>query len=828
MLGRSQLSSKLSRMTSGIYERRESVTLRLVPGRNTSNKTNYRLFHTLHELVELKEPLLKRITWRPFRIREQEHLWWDMILAPDAARLYVTLPAGWVDWVKGKIERMWDGVVVSVATDEDAELINFPGRATVCRLSLKRHNMFSLACDRREETHPIGDLLGVIDDLKDGEKVRLVVKFDPVNRIRWHHAAQNALKRFADGKMPKRGAGGPKDLLAMVVHVVFWIIGQAIEAFAAFLPGGGSKYESPLTLEREDKDRSEILVDGRLSRATLEKANLPAFACDVYAIAQTKDSIRGESLLTSVAGALGSEMDENNEWVRVKADSGVIKYINARQIKSRTMDKVVLSTKELAKVAQLPTAGIQDQYRKQIMASEKLSLDLPKAITQDGMAYGTAESRGRQIPVNFPKNNPDEVVKVSVFVGESGSGKTTAVINRALGALAASKSVFMYDFTNRLPLDQLLNALPTAFPEDHIVCLNYGNQAWPIGTAWNEVQYGIPGGYEDVLASEFWTFFSRYADDGVARTRRWMKKAALACAEAGCMDPLNVTLMLLSQQFREQVLKKVTDPILLATWEQWEMASEKNQVTMAEPILSRIDYLLDNRALKYCICQPSKLGPDGKSLLNFRKWADGDQRGPFLVLVHVPKVMFSASGLDAMMAWLNAKEWLMTLTRNDSLPECLVIKDEVHQIPSLAAKAEEQIVEGRKYRMGPVWAFHSLAQVEKISPSLIKILKANNPHIHLLKSDEDTYRMLKSQLLPFDVEQDLMKMDRHWSVNRWHVGGRAQVFMCKLDPPAPFIKDRTYLWDLHSRIYGRTKEEVAAEIAKREMMLFKISGKAVN
>ena len=826
MYGRSPSSSKLLPMNSGIFRRRELVTLRLVPGRGTSNKVNYRLFHTLHELGELKKSLTRRLSLKPLQLIEPEQLWWDIILTPDHARFYITLPAGeWVDWVHGKIERMWEGVIVSPANGEDNKLLEVT-TGSVYRLSLKRHNMFSLAVDRREETHPLGDILGVLDDLKEDEKVRLAVKFDPVCRVRWQSASQAAHKRFTAGQMPGRGGAKPSQVAGEFVHMVAWVLGQAMETFAAVLPGGGSaKYRSPLTLQREDKARNEVLVDGRLSRHTFEKANLPVFGCECYVVAQAKDNTRGESIITSVVGALASEMDDNNEWTRIKMNGNTIEGINTRRVKRQGVDRVALSTKELAKIAQLPTAGIQDQYRRQVMASEKLSLDLPAVLTGSGMPYGVAETRGKKVPVNFPATSPDEVVKVSIFVGESGSGKTTAVINRALGALAKGKSVFAYDFTNRQPLDQLLNALPLEFPDDHVVCLDYGNRAFPIGTAWTEVRYGISGGSEDVLSSEFWTFFSRYADDGVARTRRWMKKAALACAQAGCLDPLNVTLMLISKQFRSNVLKNVTDPVLPATWAQWDKASDSNQITMAEPVLSRIDYLLDNRALKNCICQPPKLGRDGQPLVDFRKWADGDTGGPYVVLIHVPKVVFSAAGLDAMMAWLNAKEWLMALTRDENMNECLIIKDEVHQIPSLAAKAEEQIVEGRKYRVGHVWTFHSLAQVEKISPSLIKILKANNPNLHLLKSDEDTYKILKNQLQPFDIEMDLLKMNRWWAVNRWHVGGKSQVFMCKLNGAPETVKDRSYLWEAHSKKYGRPVNEVVQDITKREMMLFNVMEK---
>ena len=66
-------------------------------------------------------------------------------------------------------------------------------------------------------------------------------------------------------------------------------------------------------------------------------------------------------------------------------------------------------------------------------------------------------------------------------------------------------------------------------------------------------------------------------------------------------------------------------------------------------------------------------------------------------------------------------------------------------------------------------------------------------------------------------------MDRHWAVNRWHVGGKAQVFMCSLHGPAKVVKDRLSLWELHSRIYGRPMKDVATEIAAREMMLFEMT-----
>jgi hypothetical protein len=240
--------------------------------------------------------------------------------------------------------------------------------------------------------------------------------------------------------------------------------------------------------------------------------------------------------------------------------------------------------------------------------------------------------------------------------------------------------------------------------------------------------------------------------------------------------------------------------------------------------VNRLSQILSHRKLKRSLCQAPKLGHDGKPLIDFVKWANGDERGPYLVLIYVPKTVYGPDGLDTFMGWYNAKEWLATQTRDEDDPECLIFKDEVHQIPSLAAKAFEQIVETRKYRVGQNWAFHSWAQVKKINPHLYEVLAANNPNICLLKSDESTYKMLANILQPFTLMEDLLPMENHWSVNRWRVNEKDETFMCKLIGPPPKVKDRTYLWDLHSRIYGRPKEEVDVDVARREIQMFQLSG----
>jgi len=73
----------------------------------------------LHSLGELRQGLRARISLRPFGILEKEQVWWDIVLSQDSIRFYITLPKGeWSSWAKAKIERLWDGVVVSEASEK--------------------------------------------------------------------------------------------------------------------------------------------------------------------------------------------------------------------------------------------------------------------------------------------------------------------------------------------------------------------------------------------------------------------------------------------------------------------------------------------------------------------------------------------------------------------------------------------------------------------------------------------------------------------------------------------------------------------------------------
>ncbi len=193
---------------------------------------------------------------------------------------------------------------------------------------------------------------------------------------------------------------------------------------------------------------------------------------------------------------------------------------------------------------------------------------------------------------HFPVSHYDTLCLLRVFIWEMGSGKTVAGSSFALGVLRAGFSCFALDVADGQLVDRVRDGLPTGFPKDHIVVLDVGNLEHPIPLDWSEVALGGRR-LANRRAAQFCEFYSRFTDDPGGRTRRWIKKAA----EATGGDIFGSVLILISDAYRRERLKKIEDPMVKIAWEQFDAMTHAAQRQLAEPVMNRIDYLLDDDPL---------------------------------------------------------------------------------------------------------------------------------------------------------------------------------------------------------------------------------------
>lgn len=149
----------------------------------------------------------------------------------------------------------------------------------------------------------------------------------------------------------------------------------------------------------------------------------------------------------------------------------------------------------------------------------------------------------------------------------------------------------------------------------------------------------------------------------------------------------------------------------------WNATSESDRQAIIRPIQTRISMLMDEERIADHTLQPDRTDENGKPLISFRKWADGD-KFPYFVGIRIPKDFFLETGTDALATFVISKLWLAILSRYD-IPKdqrrpCVFIQDEPHQFPSALELYRSVVRESRKWRLKLMWLGHTLEDFKDI------------------------------------------------------------------------------------------------------------------
>lgn len=552
---------------------------------------------------------------------------------------------------------------------------------------------------------------------------------------------------------------------------------------------------------------------------TLDKARQPGFSAWIRVAAQSADPDRRRLLARSLSAAF-SELAGDNELEAVQGQPKVAGVqLRQRYAPLWTHDPTILCADELARLLQLPPASLQVEYPRIESSEHRAAGQLPAALTQhDGLVLGSVTRKGQTIDIRWPVGDFDELCLPRVVIGGMGSGKTVYAATLAIDAVNQGYSVFAVDVADGQLCDRIRDGVQDS---ERLRILDFGARGWPIGLDWQEATRS--GAAANRLAAECASFFSRWVDETGGRTRRWLRAAAKAAyARPGC-TLLDVVLMLISDAYRAEVMPRISDPLLAETWRGYHAMSPGSQSAIYGPVLSRLDYLLDDDALRNILCQPACREVD------FRQWADSG----CAVLLRVPKSVLGDSATDALVAFLLRKLWLAILTRQDVSPDrrrpCFVILDEPHQYMTGSEELwREMTVEARKWRLGLVWLFHSFAG--QFPRQLRSTIEAAGPHYMLLATSRESYEELQAEISPWTVEEAL-QIPRYHALCRVRAGGQAvPAFLARLPVPASPVADRSLLEAAHRRRFGRPVAQVEAEILAREQVVYQsvMSGKAVR
>lgn len=781
---------------------------------------------------------------------------------------YLACPTYLAEHVKHHFEHHYKGTSAGITLERaDITDAQIPEENTdVCDLKLSKHDIFSFDADHSKQNTPISFLMNCIHDVRGNDMAKISICTEPFNRMKWNSMAQVAHDKFKKGKTPKRFRIDGKNIFTALINgldVIYSWLESLVNDLIDIIDSIGSKekrtnyYEKQRIKQKVDYDKKRIMIDGKLSTFTDRKKHAPVFKTHLRILSHSMNDTRREMTKKSLITAF-DQLSENNELkvmeLSKKEQLASIHEVNNFKLtmysKSDT-DPSIFSNYELGKLTQLPTADLQREYEDSLVSISKVETDVPSifihketkecvkigdilvsigsndirvdgrklkktSAKNEGLLIGHSELKGEQLPISIPLNNPNEFYKGYVFQGQMGVGKDCGIQNFTTeGCLKHNISFVVIDQVNKEGREGMANGIRDSLPPEKVVDLDLSNEKYLPPLDLTEVMEKLGRKGADRFANELIQFFNI---DDMGQSRKILRNFAKACN--GSLYQLQQLLE--DEGYRKERIKTLRESgnIRLADeldkyTTKYEISSkgdikitfdgQKSLDSKASAIMNRLDTFLGDDTLFSIFAQPPM--PE----MSFEKWMKEGKT----IIIRVPDRVLSQVAVKTLVHWITLKVLMTRLLMDNESQEngAFIVFNEpqtyLKNNEGLAALMARIAVQGRKERLGSIFACHHIGQIKEIADDLI----SGGVHWFLFKNDhKKTFEQLDTELKPtFDIES-AMKTEKYHAINILNFGGeRKPAFLVKMLPPSYQryqAYDNSFLTKRHASLYGRDILEI--------------------
>lgn len=770
------------------YTHAPMATYRIIPDYEVDNSNNIAIAQAMANTYETPKARLeiKNLTYKTPRKSE-----FNIILKKNYAGFYLTCNEEYKDLIEGKMKTVWNKSNISEVTDK--ELLDFKLYKTeLCELVLKDYNFKSINTDR-SNLYPLTNMLGVVRDLKEGEKIRVCIIIEPIKRSNWITAAADELKEYKKGKIinnemstkekiAKLGFNGMEAALNLFIDYRLLLF-ESI--FGIVTPDKEEEKEQiEIKIDSLESNRKENTAIG-LSSSTIYKLTSLAFKTRIVVLSESDDKSRAKINMLSVANAY-KDLTADNELV--------IKLLSKREQQNlflQVMDrkllgskKCILSDKEVAKLIQLPQKDLQKEYK--IENIDTRETEVPKELTDGGIPIGKAELKGKKIHTNWC-NNYNVRALPKVVAGPSGAGKSEYTANYIVGANKIGDAVISLDYIKNCELSKTamkhINDPVVINLEKEMFAFAYPEVSKKINqnsTAWERI----------VTASEIaqqvkYLVNSISDEDNNGPLTNQMARYLIAAAKVVFIHPGeivdNVFRVLEEWEIRNEYIRKSKgvynyNDRVLNTLRELNETDEKGKVIgtrthLISGIINRISLLLENPLLERMLQSP----------IDEHDFTQYMNEGRAVFIMMPQKAFKDPATKDVIVTYFMTRIYLAALERSeiDKPRIAHIITDEVHQVPTAASFIKNHITEFRKFGIATYFTIHYMKQFK----TLLDAIKSTGVSYMLIAGTEkENLQMLQEELEPFTIEDGLHLKPFH-SLNIINYGNQYAKFISKLPKP---------------------------------------------
>jgi len=287
-------------------------------------------------------------------------------------------------------------------------------------------------------------------------------------------------------------------------------------------------------------------------------------------------------------------------------------------------------------------------------------------------------------------------------IGKTGMGKTTLLENMVISDIRAGKGVAVVDPHGDFA-EKILNFIPPSRIND-VVYFNPADIDYPI--AFNVMEQVDPK-YKHLVASGLIGVFKKiWADSWGPRLEYLLRNVILGLLEYPGSTLLGVPRMLVDKEYRNKVVRKISDPVVKAFWVN-EFTKYSNQFTVEaiSPIQNKVGQFLSSSLVRNIISQTN-------STIDMKEITDGQK----IFIVNLSKGRIGEDYSALLGAMLITKIQLAIMGRVD-IPEN-ERKDfylYVDEFQNFATESFADILsEARKYRLNLIIAHQYINQLEEM------------------------------------------------------------------------------------------------------------------
>ncbi len=546
--------------------------------------------------------------------------------------------------------------------------------------------------------------------------------------------------------------------------------------------------------KKKDDGNKDTTVNEKAVEDVAEKISSPIVSTNIRIIASAGAQERAETILHELEASF-------NQFDR--PDGGSIKWEHPKsKALSQFTDEFTFRLYNKAQNLPLSIREITTMLHFPITAKRAPA---PQGISQDGVLLGINEYQAKETEVHF---NREDRMRHFYVIGQTGTGKTAFLKNMINQDIANGDGVCMIDPHGSDIEDVLAN-----IPKERIDDVIYFDPAYterPMGLNMLEYDPAYPEQKTFVVNELFSIFQKLYGGNPESMGpmfEQYFRNSAMLVVDSPEIGNtlMEISRVMTDEKFRELKLSRCKNPVIVQFWREiaTKAGGDAALANIVPYITSKFDVFMANDIMRPIIAQEKsafdfrKIMDERKILLvNLSKGRLGDMNSSLIGLILVGKILMAA------LSRVNSKE----------RPDFYLYIDEFQNVTTDSISTI--LSEARKYRLSLNIAHQYIKQLED---GIRDAVFGNVGSMAVFRVGSEDAEFLEKQLAPTFGADDIMNIENFNAYVKLLVGGspKEPFNMRTMRPQEGRQEVVDKLKELSYIKYGRAREEVEAEIAKK-------------